>query len=310
METKIFPIVLKSMRSIQSSPGSWMWSPDVIELQRDGCVTDEGGCGFCPKACWDRKRVSGGGRGNRGQAVLEVRMYDQVWPHNRCEKTDQTPKYETCAAGGTAAVFTSQRWGQNSDLRCVCRWTRQQLHQETQIICALSLVTANINDQRNLFHISRLCVSPTAKLSFSWDVNRKNEGLRDRGLFLLVWSSSNLYLCDLLIYYICCWLLNISIYFYLCLIISLLSWVNFTDFYRFWSMNESPARRVERDYRKMKTDFSSSVVVMSEPPQSCHRIRNIYCFIFNVFFKYMTKLLRWSPTFSQFSIQWNAHEYR
>lgn len=149
-----------------------------------------------------------------------------------------------------------------------------------KFICALSLVTANINDQRNLFHISRLCFSPTAKLSFSSLRREQKEWLRDRGLFSLVWSSSNLYLCDLLIYYICCWLLNISIYFYLCLIISLLSWVNFTDFYRFWSMNESPARRVERDDRKMKTDFSSSVVVMSQPPQSVSQDQKYLLFYF------------------------------
>lgn len=105
-------------------------------------------------------------------------------------------------------------------------------------------------------------------------------------------------------------LLNICSYSYLCLIISLLSWLNFTDFCRFWSIIERPARRVERHDRRMKTDFSSSVVVMSEPSQDVTASETIIVSFFNFFFKHMTKLLRWSPTFSQFSIQWNAHEYR
>lgn len=52
-----------------------MWSLDEDELHEGACATDEGGGGFCLKACWDRMCVCVyvWGRGNRGQAVLRWR---------------------------------------------------------------------------------------------------------------------------------------------------------------------------------------------------------------------------------------------
>lgn len=131
--------------------------------------------------------------------------------------------------------------------------------------CICARVTENINDQTNLFHITRLCFSPSFHL---WDVNRK----KDSVIVAVLVSVQQLKL------------LNICSYFYLCLIISLLSWLNFTDFCRFWSIIERPARRVERHDRRMKTDFGSSVVVMSE--QDVTASETIIVSFLNLFFKH------------------------
>ncbi|KAK2896133.1 hypothetical protein Q8A73_015621 [Channa argus] len=58
----------------------WMWSLAVIELHENACVTDEGGGGFCLKACWDRiftadrksaaRCAQGSGRSKRGCSRL------------------------------------------------------------------------------------------------------------------------------------------------------------------------------------------------------------------------------------------------